>query len=95
MKSFKLFTTLSTLLLLLSCANKDGDYNAAGSFEAKEIIVSTQANGRILELNINEGDQLQMGQMVGYLDSTQLFLKKMSLPSNAKGVIAQQPDTNT
>ena len=94
MKSFKLFTTLSTLLLLLSCGNKEGDYDATGSFEATEIIVSSQANGRILELNINEGDQLQMGQMVGYIDSTQLYLQKMSLLSNAKGVIAQQPDIN-
>jgi HlyD family secretion protein len=94
MKSFKLFTTLSILLLLLSCGNREGDYDATGSFEATEIIVSSQANGRILELNINEGDQLQMGQMVGYIDSTQLYLQKMSLLSNAKGVIAQQPDIN-
>lgn len=94
MKSFKLFTTLSTLLLLLSCGNREGDYDATGSFEATEIIVSSQANGKILELNVNEGDQLQMGQMVGYIDSTQLYLQKMSLLSNAKGVIAQQPDIN-
>lgn len=34
-------------------------------------------------------------QMVGFIDSTQLYLQKMSLLSNAKGVIAQRPDILT
>lgn len=81
--------------MLLSCINGEGDYDATGSFEATEIIVSSQANGRIIELNLNEGEQLQKGQMVGFIDSTQLYLQKMSLLSNARGVIAQQPDIKT
>ncbi|HBT84643.1 MAG TPA: hypothetical protein DEB12_01890 [Porphyromonadaceae bacterium] len=92
MTQFRLFTIISILLLLISCSNGEGDYDATGSFEATEVIVSSQANGRILELNLNEGDQLQKGKIVGVIDSTQLFLQKMSLLSNAKGVIAQQPD---
>lgn len=92
MKSFRLLTTLSISLLLLSCGNDNNDYDATGSFEATEIIVSAQANGRILSINLNEGDRLQQGQMVGVIDSTQLYLQKMSLLSNARGVRAQQPD---
>ena len=41
---------------------------------------------------MNEGEQLQKEQIVGRIDSTQLYLQKMSLLSNAKGVRAQQPD---
>ncbi|MGJ7024561.1 HlyD family secretion protein [Petrimonas sulfuriphila] len=92
MKLFRLITTLSALFLLFSCSNGKGDYDATGSFEATEIIVSSQANGRILELGLNEGDQLEQGQEVGLIDSTQLYLQKMSLLSKAKGVRAQQPD---
>ena len=92
MKLFRLLTTLSVSALLFSCSTGNGDYDATGSFEATEIIVSSQANGRILALNLNEGDQLQQGQTVGVIDSTQLYLQKMSLLSNAKGVRAQQPD---
>ena len=92
MKLFRLLTTLSALFLLFSCSNGKGDYDATGSFEATEIIVSSQANGRILELGLNEGEQLEQGQEVGLIDSTQLYLQKMSLLSNAKGVRAQQPD---
>ncbi|MDD2245584.1 MAG: HlyD family efflux transporter periplasmic adaptor subunit [Proteiniphilum sp.] len=88
------FYLLSALLALplFSCSKGSGEYDATGSFEATEIIVSSQANGCILELNVNEGEQLQMGQIVGLIDSTQLYLKKMSLLSSAKGVRAQQPD---
>lgn len=92
MKPVTLLTTISVSLLLLSCRNGNNDYDATGSFEATEIIVSSQANGRILTLNLNEGDQLQQGQIVGVIDSTQLYLQKMSLLSNARGVRAQQPD---
>lgn len=92
MKLFRLLTTLSVSALLFSCSTGNGDYDATGSFEATEIIVSSQANGRILALNLNEGDQLQQGQTVGVIDSTQLYLQKMSLLSNARGVRAQQPD---
>ena len=92
MKLFRLLTTLSASALLFSCSTGNGDYDATGSFEATEIIVSSQANGRILELGLNEGDQLEQGQEVGLIDSTQLYLQKMSLLSNAKGVRAQQPD---
>jgi len=79
-------------LFLLSCSNGDEDYDATGSFEATEVIVSSQATGRVLELNVNEGEQLQAGQVVGRIDSTQLYLQKMSLLANAKGIRAQQPD---
>ncbi len=92
MKPVTLLTTLALSLLLLSCRNNKEDYDATGSFEATEIIVSSQANGRILTFNLNEGDQLLQGQMVGVIDSTQLHLQKMSLLSNARGVRAQQPD---
>jgi len=92
MKPFRLLTVLSVPVLLLSCNDGSEEYDATGSFEATEIIVSSQANGRIITLNVEEGELLQTGQIVGQIDSTQLYLQKMSLLSNARGVRAQQPD---
>ncbi len=94
MKIFRILITILISFLLISCRNGEGNFDATGSFEATEVIVSSQANGRILELSLNEGAQLQQGQMVGVIDSTQLYLQKMSLLANAKGVVAQQPDIN-
>ena len=80
------------LLLLSSCSNKDGDYDASGSFEATEIIVSSEANGKIKYLSIMEGQQLEKNEQVGLIDTTQLYLQKMNLLSNIKGVRSQQPN---
>lgn len=95
MKPIHLISTISLTLLLLSCGDKEDDYDATGSFEATEVIVSAEANGRILSLNVQEGAQLTEGEMVGAIDSTQLYLRKMSLLSRAKGVRAQRPDIDT
>jgi HlyD family secretion protein len=82
-------------LLFASCSNKDGDYDASGAFEATEIIVSSEASGKIEYLNIMEGQQLEKGQQVGLIDTTQLYLQKMNLLTNIKGVRSQQPNIAT
>lgn len=80
------------ILLLSSCSNKDGDYDASGSFEAIEILVSSEAAGKIEYLNFMEGQQLDKAQQVGLIDTTQLYLQKMNLLSSIKGVRSQQPN---
>ena len=92
MKPAFLFYIGLGILLLASCSNKDGDYDASGAFEATEIIVSSEASGKIEYLNIMEGQQLEKGQQVGLIDTTQLYLQKMNLLSNIKGVRSQQPN---
>ena len=95
MKSTFLFYIGLGIMLLSSCSNQDGDYDASGSFEATEIIVSSEASGKIEKLSIMEGQQLNKGEQVGLIDSTQLYLQKMTLLSNVKGVRAQQPNIVT
>ena len=68
--------------LLSACSGNDGDYDASGSFEATEIIVSAEASGKIEHLNVMEGQQLEKGQQVGLIDTTQLYLQKMNLLTN-------------
>ena len=88
---FLLYIGLSTSLLL-ACSGNEGNYDASGSFEATEIIVSSEATGKIERLAIMEGQLLEKGQQVGLIDTTQLYLQKMNLLTNAKGVRAQQPN---
>ena len=73
-------------LLWTACGNTDNDFDASGTFEATEILVSSEANGKIMELNIEEGDRLDAGAIVGYVDSTQLFLRKMQLSASLRSV---------
>ena len=80
------------LLFLAACNRGDGDFDATGTFEATEILVSSEANGKIMELNIEEGDRLDAGALVGYVDSTQLYLKKMPLSAGLRSVDIRKPD---
>lgn len=79
-------------LLWTACGNTDNDFDASGTFEATEILVSSEANGKIMELNIEEGDRLDAGAIVGYVDSTQLFLRKMQLSASFRSVDIRKPD---
>lgn len=93
MKRLNSYTLIATALLsLVACNRGDGDFDATGTFEATEILVSSEANGKIMELNIEEGDRLDAGALIGYVDSTQLYLKKMQLSAGLRSVDIRKPD---
>jgi hypothetical protein len=75
-----LYGTLATTLLS-ACGNEKGKYDATGTFEATEVIVSSEASGKLIDFNVTEGDQLQQGKEVGYVDTVQLYLKKLTITS--------------
>jgi HlyD family secretion protein len=77
---------------LVSCNRGKVDYDASGVFEATEILVSSEAGGKIMELTVQEGDQLAAGVAVGYVDTVQLHLKKMQLASGLRSVDIRKPD---
>lgn len=93
MKRLNSYTLIAAALLSLAACNRgDGDFDATGTFEATEILVSSEANGKIMELNIEEGDRLDAGALIGYVDSTQLYLKKMQLSAGLRSVDIRKPD---
>lgn len=87
--------TLNLLLLLLlfsACKNTKEAHDASGTFEAVETIVSAEATGTIKAFNIEEGQTLQAGQPIGYIDSLQLYLKKKQLEAQVSAVLSKKPD---
>ena len=79
-------------IFLVSCSNSDGDVDASGTFETTEVIVSTESMGKIMQLNVEEGQQLNFNQLVGYIDTTQLYLKKLQLVASKKALQSRRPD---
>jgi Multidrug resistance efflux pump len=77
---------------LWSCSDDNGKYDATGSFEAIEVIVSSEANGKILSFNINEGDRISAGDIIGHIDSLQLYYKKEQLRAGLRAVDIRKPD---
>jgi HlyD family secretion protein len=79
-------------LLVFACSNGNGDFDATGTFESEEIIVSSEAMGKLVMLQVEEGMQLKQNQIVGVVDTTQLHLKKKQLQATIKAVLSKQPD---
>ena len=80
------------MALFSACGNGTPKYDATGTFETTEVLVSAEASGKLLYFNIEEGTVLKAGQEVGVVDTVQLYLKKLQLEANIKSVEEQRPD---
>ena len=90
MKKRYVFQTL-LLICLTACGSKD-EFDATGTFEATEIVVSSEATGKLFYLNAEEGMHFTQGTEVGLIDTVQLYLKKRQLEAQMKSVESQRPD---
>lgn len=88
----KLSYILLSAIILTGCS-EEKQFDATGTFEsANEIIVSGEANGKIMALNLQEGDKVSSGQILGYIDTTQLHLTKLQLQKNSTSLQINKPD---
>ena len=72
----KKYILLAAIFALSSCNNSDDNYDASGTFEADELMVTAKANGTILQLNVEEGQQLTINEKVGEIDPKNVQLQK-------------------
>lgn len=79
------------IIILSSCSEADRPA-AYGHFEAREWIVSAAGSGKILWLDIEEGDALTKGQPVGQIDTAELSLQKIHLDNQIVNLRASLPD---
>jgi HlyD family secretion protein len=95
MKMKKRLLNIASILaaaFLIGCSNGNGDFDATGTFESEEIIVSSEATGKLIKFDIEEGYEIKQNQIVGIVDTTQLHLKKKQLQSSITAVLSKQPD---
>ncbi|WP_350456269.1 HlyD family efflux transporter periplasmic adaptor subunit [Macellibacteroides fermentans] len=86
MKTLKNTMLFLAVLLPVACSNNKTDYDASGIFESTEVIVSSQVSGQLMEFTVTEGQQLQADSYLGYVDTTQLYLKKQQLMASRTAV---------
>jgi len=92
MKRISKIAAISGLILFAVACRNENSFDASGSFEAVETIISAEANGVIKEFNIEEGQTLESGRFIGYIDSVQLFLKKKQLETQMIALLAKKPN---
>lgn len=77
---------LALSLFVVSCNNAEDKSDAYGNFEATEVTIAAQAAGELLQFDLEEGDFIKSGRLIGYVDSTDLVLKKQQLRSQIQAV---------
>ena len=82
---------IAVSLLTLSCS-KEAEFDAQGTFEATEVVVSSEAAGRILNFDIEEGMTIVANQAVGTIDSLQLHLQRKQLIAQQSALLTSRPD---
>ncbi|MBO8447805.1 MAG: HlyD family efflux transporter periplasmic adaptor subunit [Bacteroidetes bacterium] len=71
---------------------KAPDFDACGQINATEVTVSAENSGRLITLDIEEGDVLSRGTYVGCIDSVQTYLKKEELISRKASALVKKVD---
>ena len=89
MKKIALISIAATLMI--SCQNKQ-KYDATGICEATTVTISSVTSGKILMLDLNEGDDISTGQRVGIIDTTLLVLQQKQLQSQQQSMEKSSPD---
>jgi HlyD family secretion protein len=82
------------LLILSSCSNGNGNYDASGTFEANEVIVSSELSGKILSLPIEEGQVLVKDSVVGIVDAASISLQKEQVEANIQALSEKTADVS-
>ncbi len=90
MKQFSVF--IIALFAIASCNRNDNEFDASGTFESEETIISAEAAGTIKQFDVEEGQTLKAGEVIGYIDSTQLYLKKKQIQAQMAATLSQRPD---
>lgn len=90
--SYKILLAIALFAGFSSCKKSDTDYDATGAFETTEVTVSSEGNGKLLAFDVEEGQTLQANQLVGSIDSVQLYLRKKQLLATGKSIQVRRPD---
>lgn len=85
---------LAFAILAGACNRSKNDADASGTFEADEVIVSSEIGGKILSFTPEEGSSLDSGKTVGIIDAQNLVLQKQQVEESIKALGSKTADVN-
>lgn len=88
----KTLTIVCIAILLAACNSNKKEYDATGTFEATETTVSAEQSGTLLNFALEEGDDVEAGQEIGLIDTTQIWLKIRQATATKAVYQSQKPD---
>lgn len=84
---------LMTAAVIAGCSSRNTDFDATGTFEATEVTVSAEQNGRLLSFALNEGEEVSAGAELGLIDTVALSLQLEQARATRQVYASQRPDT--
>jgi len=78
-QTFTLLGIVLILLVFVSCGQKEEGTRFTGLVEGRVFSIASPVSDRLVELNIEEGDFIEAGSIIGKIDSAGLELQKQAL----------------
>jgi HlyD family secretion protein len=72
--------------LLAACSGNSDEADAYGTFEAREVTVSAETGGRILEFGVTEGSVVEKGMKIALIDTTLFHLQKAEIDAGMRSI---------
>lgn len=85
---------LGSITVLASCKNGNSKYDATGTFEANEVIVSSELSGKILSFTVEEGMLLAKDTIVGTVDAANITLQKEQVEASVAALTEKTADVS-
>lgn len=92
MKLLKITLGIFFMMVIATSCKEERQFDATGSFEADEYIISAEGMGTIKMLQIEEGKIVQQNEIIGYIDTIQLQLKREQIDAQIKAVLSRKPN---
>lgn len=73
-------------IIFIGCKSKTDQADAYGNFEATEVIISAETNGRILQFDVTKGSEIEKDGVIALTDTTLLHLQKAEIDAGMKSV---------
>jgi HlyD family secretion protein len=75
MKSLLFLATITLSAFVAGCGGGEEKIGGSGFIEATSVVVSSEASGRLEALNVDEGDLIEAGAVIGVVDSSTIKLQ--------------------
>lgn len=92
MKKRNILPVVIAATLFAACNKNSNGFDASGTFEADETIVSSELPGKILTLNITEGAQLTKDSIIGTVDAANVYLQQEQVEASISALNQKTAD---
>ena len=86
MQTIKFISAIFLFTILTGCNNGESNHDASGTFEAEEVIVSSELPGKLLSFNVQEGQVIAKDSIVGFVDAKNISLQQEQVEANIRSL---------